>query len=110
MAVSNKERVFSIRPDALVVHQNGVFIEARGRAEPFCIALGPRLGWALFAPVVGSNGVISRYTFELREMHPAHAEAPARVVSWSGVLWHRQVAIEAHQARTSYLRGQDAIR
>ena len=44
-------------------------------------------------------------TFQLQSLHPVDYQHTHPVVSWSGVLWHRQEALEANQSLIAYLQG-----
>ena len=41
-------------------------------------------------------------TFQLVKSHSADSPTPHPVISWSGVLWTRQAALEANQSLISY--------
>lgn len=48
---------------------------------------------------------INQDTFQLKQAHSVNSLTPHPVVSWSGVLWTRQAALECHQSLTAYAQG-----
>ena len=52
---------------------------------------------------------ITQDTFQLVQSHSVDYPVQHPVVSWSGVLWTRQAALEAHQSLIAYHQGINQI-
>ena len=94
-------QVPQLRIDALLFRKNGVVVDnAQTDLESFWVSLGPGVGYGMFTKVLGTS---DRHLQQ--QLLLGHYPAPSPLVSARGVLWRRQVAIEADLSIASYRQG-----
>lgn len=99
-----------ITPEGLALHPNGWVISGRGDAQSFWLQV-QQVGWLRFERVTApSCGIVSQTSSWIAtEMRSGPCPDPHQSVSWSGVLWTRRAALEAHQAICAYQQAVSQI-
>lgn len=78
----------------------GIFLDGKNLPKQFFFQID--LGILQFNKI-GPN------KWKLTQVHLANSLNLHPIVSWSGVLWSRQAALQAHQSLSSYLQGLNQI-
>ena len=103
---------FSVTLESLVLHPNGWVLSGRGDAQTFWLQV-QQVGWMRFErvprPDCSTDAISQATSWIATEMHPGPCPDPHQSVSWSGVLWTRRAALQAHQAICAYQQGLGQI-
>lgn len=85
-------------PKSIVINppRKGVYVDVKTEHDTFLVDIGNQ--YLEFSRIVQD-------TFQLVQSHSVDYLSPHPVVSWSGVLWTRQAALECHQSLTAYVQG-----
>ena len=73
--------------------RKGIYIDLKTKHNCVCIDAGN---------IFLEFSRINQDTFQLIRSHLADSPSPHPVISWSGVLWTRQAALEANQSLIAY--------
>ena len=76
--------------------RKGVYVELKTNQDTFFVDVG-NLYLEFSRTCQDTFQLVKSHSVDSLNLHP--------VISWSGVLWTRQAALEAHQSLTAYAQG-----